>query len=81
MGLGHGVTQSGPVPTVARDRGGGRGDPPVAQHGRWIAQAHLDRTPGPQIGEALGVTESRISQVHTKAVLQLRSRLAAAGMA
>lgn len=34
-----------------------------------------------EIGEALGVTESRISQVHTKAVLQLRSRLAAAGMA
>ena len=32
------------------------------------------------IGEALGVTESRISQIHTKAVLQLRSRLAAAGM-
>ena len=34
-----------------------------------------------EIGDALGVTESRISQVHTKAVLQLRSRLAAAGMA
>ncbi len=33
-----------------------------------------------EIGEALGVTESRISQIHTKAVLQLRSRLAAAGM-
>jgi RNA polymerase sigma factor FliA len=34
-----------------------------------------------EIGEALGVTESRISQIHAKAVLQLRSRLAAAGMA
>ena len=34
-----------------------------------------------EIGDALGVTESRISQIHTKAVLQLRSRLAAAGMA
>jgi RNA polymerase sigma factor for flagellar operon FliA len=33
-----------------------------------------------EIGEALGVTESRVSQIHTKAVLQLRSRLAAAGM-
>ncbi len=33
-----------------------------------------------EIGEALGVTESRISQIHTKAVLQLRSRLFAAGM-
>jgi RNA polymerase sigma factor for flagellar operon FliA len=34
-----------------------------------------------EIGDALGVTESRVSQIHTKAVLQLRSRLAAAGMA
>lgn len=33
-----------------------------------------------EIGDALGVTESRISQIHTKAVLQLRSRLSAAGM-
>lgn len=30
-----------------------------------------------QIGEVLGVTESRVSQIHTKAVLQLRSRLQA----
>jgi RNA polymerase sigma factor for flagellar operon FliA len=28
-----------------------------------------------EIGEALGVTESRISQIHSQAVLQLRSRL------
>jgi len=28
-----------------------------------------------QIGEVLGVTESRASQIHTKAVLHLRSRL------
>ena len=34
-----------------------------------------------EIGEALGVTESRVSQIHSKAVLQLRSRLASAGMA
>ncbi|MGZ6696435.1 MAG: sigma factor-like helix-turn-helix DNA-binding protein, partial [Solirubrobacteraceae bacterium] len=27
------------------------------------------------IGEVLGVTESRVSQLHTKAVLRLRSRL------
>lgn len=33
-----------------------------------------------EIGDALGVTESRVSQIHAKAVLQLRSRLAAAGM-
>ena len=29
-----------------------------------------------EIGEVLGVTESRISQLHTKAVLRLRSKLA-----
>ena len=34
-----------------------------------------------EIGDALGVTESRISQIHAKAVLQLRSRLAASGVA
>jgi RNA polymerase sigma factor for flagellar operon FliA len=31
-----------------------------------------------QIGNVLGVTESRVCQIHTKAVLQLRSRLQAA---
>ena len=31
-----------------------------------------------EIGRVLGVTESRVCQIHTKAVLQLRSRLAAA---
>jgi RNA polymerase sigma factor for flagellar operon FliA len=31
-----------------------------------------------QIGSVLGVTESRVSQIHTKSVLQLRSRLLAA---
>jgi RNA polymerase sigma factor for flagellar operon FliA len=31
-----------------------------------------------EIGEVLGVTESRVSQLHTKAVLRLRSRLTAA---
>jgi RNA polymerase sigma factor for flagellar operon FliA len=29
-----------------------------------------------QIGDVLGITESRVCQIHTKAVLQLRSRLA-----
>ena len=28
-----------------------------------------------EIGEILGVTESRVCQIHTKAVLQLRGRL------
>jgi RNA polymerase sigma factor FliA len=31
-----------------------------------------------EIGEVLGVTESRVSQLHTKAVLRLRSRLGSA---
>ena len=34
-----------------------------------------------EIGDVLGVTESRVSQIHTKAVLQLRSRLTAADVA
>ena len=29
-----------------------------------------------EIGQVLGVTESRICQMHTKAVLQLRAKLA-----
>ena len=33
-----------------------------------------------EIGGVLGVTESRVSQIHTKAVLHLRSRMAASGM-
>ncbi len=32
-----------------------------------------------EIGEVLGVTESRVSQIHTKSVLHLRSRLTALG--
>lgn len=34
-----------------------------------------------EIGDVLGVTESRVSQIHTKAVLQLRARLAIADVA
>lgn len=34
-----------------------------------------------EIGEALGVTESRVSQIHSRAVLHLRSRLSSAGVA
>lgn len=33
-----------------------------------------------EIGQVLGVTESRVSQIHTKAVLHLRSRMSAAGV-
>ena len=31
-----------------------------------------------EIGEVLGVTESRVSQLHTKAVLRLKARLSGA---
>jgi RNA polymerase sigma factor for flagellar operon FliA len=34
-----------------------------------------------EIAQVLGVTESRVSQIHTKAVLQLRWRLTAAEVA
>lgn len=34
-----------------------------------------------EIGQVLGVTESRVSQIHTKSVIHLRSRLAATGAA
>ena len=30
-----------------------------------------------EIGEALGITESRVSQIHSKAVYRLRTRLKA----
>ena len=30
-----------------------------------------------EIGEVLGVTESRVSQLHTKAILRLKARLPA----
>jgi RNA polymerase sigma factor for flagellar operon FliA len=33
-----------------------------------------------EIGEVLGVTESRVSQLHTKAVLRLKARLAGGGV-
>jgi RNA polymerase sigma factor for flagellar operon FliA len=29
-----------------------------------------------EIGDVLGVTESRVCQIHTKSILQLRARLA-----
>lgn len=34
-----------------------------------------------EIGQVLGVTESRVSQIHTKAVIHLRARMASAGVA
>ena len=32
-----------------------------------------------EIGEVLGVTESRVSQLHTKAILRLKARLIGSG--
>jgi RNA polymerase sigma factor for flagellar operon FliA len=32
-----------------------------------------------EIGEVLGVTESRVSQLHTKAILRLKAHIASAG--
>ena len=34
-----------------------------------------------QISRVLGVSESRVPQIHTKSVLHLRARMAAAGVA
>jgi RNA polymerase sigma factor for flagellar operon FliA len=34
-----------------------------------------------EIGEVLGVTESRVSQLHTKAILRLKGRLSGAAPA
>jgi len=34
-----------------------------------------------EIGVVLGVTESRISQIHTKALLRLKGKLETAGVA
>ena len=39
----------------------------------WFADRGLTAA---EIGQVLGVTESRICQMHTKAVLQLRGKLA-----
>ena len=33
-----------------------------------------------EIGSVLGVTESRVSQIHSKAIIMLRSQLAATGV-
>lgn len=33
-----------------------------------------------EIGSVLGVTESRVSQIHSKAIIMLRSQMAAAGI-
>jgi RNA polymerase sigma factor for flagellar operon FliA len=42
-----------------------------------IALYYFEQLTLREIGEVLGVTESRVSQLHSKAVLRLRSRLQA----
>ena len=55
----------------------GRRDRQAARAREARGGAVLLREPDPrEIGEVLGVTESRVSQLHTKAVLRLRGRLA-----
>jgi DNA-directed RNA polymerase specialized sigma subunit len=41
----------------------------------YIGIVALDEVTLAQIGEVLGVTESRVCQIQTKAVMQLRGRL------
>ena len=43
-----------------------------------LVHYYVDNQTLAQIGDGLGVTESRVSQIHAKALLHLRSRLAAA---
>ena len=40
-----------------------------------VSLYYYDELPMREIGEVLGYTESRISQMHTKAILRLRARL------
>ena len=44
-----------------------------------ITLYYYEELPLREIGEVLGVTESRVSQLHTKAILRLKAHLAAAG--
>ena len=40
-----------------------------------VALYHYEELTLKEIGEVLGVSESRVSQIHSKAILKLRSRL------
>ncbi|MFP4521267.1 MAG: FliA/WhiG family RNA polymerase sigma factor [Fibrobacterota bacterium] len=42
-----------------------------------VALYHYEELTLKEIGEVLGITESRVSQIHSKAILKLRSRLLA----
>src|SRR4029450_822260 len=44
-----------------------------------VALYYFENLTLPEIGEVLGVTESRVSQLHSKAVLRLRSKLKSTG--
>ncbi len=49
---------------------------PVARKEKWLVSLYYyDELTMREIGEVLGYTESRISQMHTKAILRLRGRL------
>ena len=70
-----------------REDGGTRTASTGARRGAQVARTREDRAALyygegltlAEIGAVLGVTESRVSQIHTKAVLVLRARLNAAG--
>ena len=49
--------------------------------GTCAAQTRQTAHPGREIGEVLGVTESRVSQLHTKAILRLKAHIASFGAA
>ena len=45
----------------------------------WVGLLRERKISWSAIGNVLGVTESRVSQIHTKSVLQLRAKLAGFG--
>ena len=57
-------------------RGAGTGDDPPADRERLVVMLYYyEELTLREIGDALSVTESRVSQLHTKAILRLRVRL------
>ena len=73
--------QRGLLPEPARTASGYRDYPPDAvERLVFIRDAQFAGLTLAEIGQVLGVTESRVSQIHTKSVLHLRSRLSAAGV-
>jgi RNA polymerase sigma factor for flagellar operon FliA len=66
-------------PRHQRGEGPSRGDPGPAGRGPGRRALYFENLTLREIGEVLGVTESRVSQLHSKAVLRLRSKLKTTG--